>query len=170
MASSPRKIAALILSVFITGCASVINGHREMLRVNSVPDGATIVIAEGRTGKRIFQGHTPAVVSLRRTVGYFKPALYRVTISKDGFSDRVVDLQPRISGWYIVGNVVIGGAIGWLIVDPVTGGMWKLKPDEIAIDFEEKHVAKDGDLQIVTIDQIPDAVRASLIPLGVVAN
>lgn len=37
--------------------------------------------------------------------------------------DRAVTLTTGPSGWY-VGNVVFGGLIGLLIVDPATGAMW----------------------------------------------
>ena len=35
-----------------------------------------------------------------------------------------------MSGWYW-GNLVLGGLIGMLAVDPATGAMWNIAPDKI---------------------------------------
>jgi hypothetical protein len=36
-------------------------------------------------------------------------------------------LTSTIDGWYW-GNLLIGGIIGMVFVDPLTGAMWKLDP------------------------------------------
>jgi len=35
--------------------------------------------------------------------------------------------------WYLAGNIVFGGIAGWLIVDPLTGAMWRLSPKEVNV-------------------------------------
>jgi hypothetical protein len=35
-----------------------------------------------------------------------------------------------VNGWY-VGNVIFGGLVGFLIVDPLTGAMWVLEPKDV---------------------------------------
>ena len=37
-------------------------------------------------------------------------------------------------GWYIGGNILVGGLIGWFIVDPLTGAMYTL-PKEVNADL-----------------------------------
>jgi hypothetical protein len=39
-------------------------------------------------------------------------------------------LDSTLSGWYF-GNILIGGLIGLLIVDPLTGAMYDLEPENI---------------------------------------
>ena len=41
-----------------------------------------------------------------------------------------VNLTSSVSGWYFA-NLVFGGGIGMLIVDPLTGAMYNLSPDKI---------------------------------------
>jgi len=36
-----------------------------------------------------------------------------------------------VGGWYIAGNILVGGLIGWFIVDPITGAMWNLEPENV---------------------------------------
>ena len=41
---------------------------------------------------------------------------------------RDLSMSARLNAWYW-GNILFGGLIGWLIVDPATGAMWKLKDE-----------------------------------------
>ena len=74
-------------------------------------------------GKNIFKGKTPTTITLNKGDGYFHGKDYTVTISKNGFADRVVKIESKASGWYILGDIAFGGLIGWFIVDPATGAM-----------------------------------------------
>ena len=47
-----------------------------------------------------------------------------------GYETAEVALTPKMSGWYW-GNLLIGGLIGMLAVDPATGSMWNIAPDKI---------------------------------------
>ena len=47
-----------------------------------------------------------------------------------GYQATEVALTPRMSGWYW-GNLLIGGLIGMLAVDPATGAMWSITPEKI---------------------------------------
>src|SRR5436305_14092712 len=39
-------------------------------------------------------------------------------------------VHATINGWYF-GNLAFGGVIGMLVVDPLTGAMYTLEPDQI---------------------------------------
>jgi hypothetical protein len=39
-------------------------------------------------------------------------------------------LKATLSGWYF-GNIIFGGLIGMLAVDPATGAMWNIEPGKI---------------------------------------
>lgn len=70
-----------------------------------------------------------------------------------------------MDGWY-VGNIIFGGLIGLLLVDPITGAMWKL-PDtaqgNLVIDpqyqaavVEEKEAAEKKKSAIGQLREIKD--------------
>jgi hypothetical protein len=47
-----------------------------------------------------------------------------------GYDSAEVNLDSSVSGWYF-GNLLFGGVIGMLIVDPLTGAMYNLTPEKI---------------------------------------
>lgn len=67
-------------------------------------------------------------------------------------------------GWYLVGNIFIGGLIGWLIVDPLTGAMWTLSPDMIYAPLGQQSVlpGSDGDLVVILKQDIPAELYETL--------
>ncbi len=57
---------------------------------------------------------------------FFSSANYNLKVTKNGYQEQVIPITASPSGWYMAGNIMLGGFIGWLIVDPATGGMWAL--------------------------------------------
>ncbi|MEP6875301.1 MAG: hypothetical protein ABI887_13135 [Burkholderiales bacterium] len=106
----------------LSGCASIFNGKTQAVVISSVPEGAMASIAN-RAGEKIHTGTTPVTLTLNRGAGYFKPETYTVTLTKEGFAAKQLTLTGTVSGWYI-GNILFGGLIGMLAVDPVTGAMY----------------------------------------------
>ncbi len=53
------------------------------------------------------------------------PSEAKFTISNESGNDGLSVIDSSLSGWYI-GNLLFGGIVGLLIVDPATGAMWKL--------------------------------------------
>jgi hypothetical protein len=105
-------------------------GSKQNINILSSPDGAEIKIYDS-SNIMVLTSTTPTTVSLNKGKGFFSGASYRVEITKPGFDKVTVNLSPNVNGWYIAGNILLGGLIGWLIVDPATGGMWTLTPDNI---------------------------------------
>jgi hypothetical protein len=62
--------------------------------------------------------------------GFFTSATYTFTFEKEGYEPTIVTRSAKFNGWYI-GNLVFGGPIGFLIVDPITGAMWRFNSSEI---------------------------------------
>lgn len=126
---------SLVLTVFV-GCATIIGkSGPESLNVRSTPDQARVVITD-EAGVKIFEGKTPTVLSLEKKKGYFSGKRYNVTLSKEGFKDHSTVVKTQAGGWYLGGNLLFGGLIGWLIVDPATGAMWTLSTNEIDAALE----------------------------------
>jgi len=70
-----------------------------------------------------------------------------------------------LNGWYI-GNLLFGGLIGLLIVDPLTGAMWTLDPKDINLILEKKTAGLPSDrraLSVVSLEDVPDYLRDKMI-------
>jgi hypothetical protein len=162
-----RTIAAStigILAIALAGCATILGKSQRPVTITSHPDGAEISIVN-RAGETIYKGATPTTVTLKAGSGYFKSAIYTVSFSRDGYLPRQAEIAHRPNGWYLGGNLVFGGVIGWLVVDPVTGAMWKLDDLDVVLepDGDASHV--EGSLNILQLDDVPEDLRGSLVPL-----
>jgi hypothetical protein len=166
--------ALLILGVIIIAglsysCASIIGkGSPETLNVRSAPEQADIVIIDEK-GTKIFSGKTPTTVSLEKKRGFFRGKKYTVKISKTGYKEQNITVDTVVNGWYIGGNLVFGGLIGWLIVDPATGAMWSLDTNEINVTLEEMKQSKEKEiykLKIVLLDDVPESLRGKMVKIS----
>ena len=163
-----RLIACLLLvAVFVTfgtGCASILGGGgRKTVNVSTTPENANFTITDEK-GEVVHQGRTPELVDLKSGKVYGRKS-YTVTFSSDTYPEREVVLKSKINGWYF-GNIVFGGLIGLLIVDPATGAMWTL-PAELDVNLSSApEVAtlplNDRGIRIVSKDDIPLHLHASL--------
>lgn len=114
-----------LLSVSIlTSCASIVSKSSWPFTVDSNPTGAKVTITN-KAGREVYLGKTPAAMKLKSGSGFFGKESYTVALSMNGFETRKVTVDCKLNGWYF-GNVIFGGLIGMLIVDPATGAMYKL--------------------------------------------
>lgn len=113
----------LLITPFLAACATIVSKTDYPITVSSKPDGADITIAN-RAGQSVFAGKTPATVVLKAGAAYFTGETYTVTFKRAGYVSHTAQIERGVNGWYIAGNIVFGGLIGWLIVDPITGAMW----------------------------------------------
>lgn len=107
-------------------------------------------------------------VTLKKGRGYFKPETYIVKFSKEGFAPREVTVKGQMNGWYL-GNVIFGGLIGLLAVDPATGAMYTLTPKAVGATLDSLKVSReDGQqtLTVVMLETIQPSVRDQLVPLA----
>ena len=162
-----RMIATLLLPMFfLTGCASIVGRDVFPVTINSNPDGATISVKD-ENGVKMYSGTTPTTVMLGAGEAYFHAKSYNITFSKTGYMDQFVTVRASLDGWYF-GNILFGGLIGMLIVDPITGKMWKLQKNV----FGELSPAKTAlnqsqrSLKIITLSQIPKDMRKYLVALN----
>lgn len=146
--------ACLAATLTMTGCASIFSGSTQTLTFKSVPDTANITITN-KSGEKVHTGITPVTVTLKRGNGYFKPAAYDVTFKKDGFQTKTIQVTGSVNGWYI-GNIIFGGLIGLLIVDPATGAMYTLNPNDINAVLEDNQTASQKGQQSLTVMLIQD--------------
>lgn len=138
-----KKIAVKALSaamiVSLTGCASIVSKSSWPVTIQSTPSGAKCVVTNNK-GIAIQSGETPMVVTVASGSGFFSKAKYSISCDKDGFDPERSELSAHMNGWYW-GNIVFGGVIGMLIVDPATGAMWKLD-DSFVVPLSPSGMAK----------------------------
>ncbi|CAM7136210.1 TPA: hypothetical protein ACWK9C_004871 [Escherichia coli] len=128
-----KKFMLLIFSVsfFLTGCATIVGDKTQTVQVNSNPAGADFIIKD-ESGKTISSGKTPQNVTLEKSDGsYFGKKSYQITFSKENYQPVTLPIKASANGWYIGGNFVFGGIVGWLLVDPFNGGMYTLSPGSL---------------------------------------
>jgi len=116
----------------LTGCASIVSSSSKTLPILTQPDEATCEIIDLKSGTTISKTKTPHNAVLDASAGFFQRAKYNVKLTKDGYLPYETQLDASINAWYF-GNIVFGGALGILIVDPATGAMWKIYEDSINV-------------------------------------
>jgi uncharacterized protein YceK len=153
--------------IWLSGCASIITSGDRKIQVTSHPDAATITVYDMNQNV-VASGLAPTKIKLKKGAGYFQGADYRMVIAKPGYQSREIEIRHNINGWYF-GNFFIGGLLGLVVVDPLTGGMWTLEPGKVDVELTSSATSSDATIPIVTPDQLTPAQRARLVPLNVVS-
>lgn len=110
------NILSIALLVGSTGCASIMSGTTQSVSVQSEPAGAKATFFDHK-GDAVSTQQTPFIVALHRG------ERYSIKVEKDKYKPLVSPVQKGVNGWYF-GNVLFGGLIGLLIVDPGTGAIY----------------------------------------------
>ncbi len=109
--------SSFALTLLLSSCATIVSGSKQNVKFSSDPSTATIFIDEVEVGK------TPFEIKLARK------SEHSVMIKLEGYQTYETKLTKKFNGWF-VGNIIFGGLIG-LIIDPITGAMYNLTPNEI---------------------------------------
>lgn len=161
-----KAILLLLASVVLTGCATIMGkSAAETLNVRSAPDQANVVITD-ESGTKLFEGKTPTSLPLEKKKGYFSGKKYTVNIKKEGYAEHAITVDTKVNGWYIGGNIIFGGLLGWLIIDPATGAMWTLDTNEINVTLDaqkEGAIIKDNKAGIVLLEDVPLSLRNKMV-------
>ncbi len=161
--------SAAALLVTLQGCATIVGDASQTIPITSTPSEAHISIKDEK-GVDIFAGQTPTTVTLQKADGsYFGGKTYTVTIDKEGYKTQTIMINAKVNGWYLGGNLIFGGLIGWFIVDPLTGKMYKLSAESVNAALPVSSTAKtnsDKVLHIALLQDLTDAQRSKLIPIN----
>ena len=134
-------LAQLLL---ITGCASIMHGTTQQIGISSSPTGAEVTV-DGME-----HGVTPVVADLKRKDAHI------VRVSLNGYQPFEMALTRSVSGW-VWGNLVFGGIPG-LAIDAITGGLYKLSPEQVTAQLQRNgalQVADGGSVLLVTVVMRP---------------
>lgn len=106
--------ALALAAISATGCASMVNGRRQPVTINSTPDGAYVVLEGNQVGKTPWTGEVPRQSSLQ------------ITLAKEGYNAQVIALDGSLSGWFWA-NACCGGPTG-STTDGLSGGAYMYAP------------------------------------------
>lgn len=135
-------LAAKLL--MLTSCATIMHGTRQSIGISSNPSNANIWVDQN------YVGTTPIIVDMTRKDNHV------VTIDLEGYQPYQVTLTRSLSGW-VFGNIVFGGIIG-LAVDAISGGIYKLTPEQIQAEMRSNNIAysKKSDDSYIAIVLTPN--------------
>lgn len=127
------KTFILLLSVsFLTyNCATIISGSKQDVKIWSSPSNAKVTINDK------FVGNTPLIKSIKR-----KKNNISIKVELDGYETHTTTLYREFNSWYFW-NFLFGGVIG-LIVDPITGAIYKLSPEQVSAVLREFESGRGG--------------------------
>lgn len=159
-----KLVCVMTMSAFLLGgCATIVGDETQLVPISSTPSDASISISDEK-GMEVFKGSTPTTVTLQKSDGsYWGKKSFTVTISKDGYKTQTIPITANANGWYIGGNIIFGGLIGWFVVDPLNGKMYTLTPDQVSSTLGENvahnNTATDGSISIALIQDVPASLR-----------
>ena len=157
-------IILMIMAFLFSSCASIVTKSAYPLSINSNPTNAKINIIN-KKGNEIYSGNTPAVVRLPASNGFFSKAEYQVKFSADGYDEMTMPVTFSLDGWYL-GNILFGGLIGMLIIDPATGAMWKIDSEHLSVTLKPSASSAIPEIRIFDINEIPEDWKELLVKLN----
>jgi len=156
------SLFAIAAPMLFTNCATILGKSSYPLSINANPAGAELSVTD-KKGKEIYKGACPATVSFKSGAGFFSRAEYQVRISAKGYNEQIIPVNFKVNGWYF-GNILLGGFLGMLIVDPATGAMWKMETLPINVSLTKQNaLSMSPSLEIIDIHTISPEMRKSLI-------
>ncbi|MBI3004815.1 MAG: PEGA domain-containing protein [Ignavibacteriales bacterium] len=160
-------IVLFAIVVLFVGCATIMKGSDQQVRINSTPASAKVMI-KTTGGMTVFEGTTPAMTKISRKNEY------TVTVSLEGHKDATVNIMKEsIEGWFW-GNLLCGGVIG-IIVDASNGAMHHLSPDEISVTLTTAYLGgkqkalyavfhatdREGQLRSLAVPLMPNGMQVA---------
>lgn len=130
-----KTLITTIALLSLTNCASIVSDSDYSIIVRSEQRDIDFKIKD-LNNRTITKGTTPEIVRLKAGTGYFESAKYTIE-----YLNEKHPLDAEMDGWYW-GNILFGGLIGMLIVDPITGAMYKL-PEEVHLDNDLIKIKND---------------------------
>ncbi len=130
----------MTVGFLLSGCASIVGSTSETVSFNSnVVDSEAVI--KNKDNITVYSGTLPMTLSLRKKAGFFSRETYQILAQKKGYISQSQTLDTTLSGWYW-GNLLFGGIIGMLIVDPATGAMWTFDSDNVFINLQKQETVE----------------------------
>jgi len=143
------------LGPVLSGCATIMDGSKQKVSFSSNPSSATVTI----DGKSV--GFTPLTEDLSTK------DIHTVKMVLDGYHTYEMTLTKNVNSW-VWGNIIFGGFIG-LGVDAISGGLYRLTPEQVNADMKVKGVSSasvKNKTMYVTVSLSPDKSWEKIGTLG----
>jgi len=131
------------------------DGSKQKVSFSSNPSSATVTI----DGKSV--GFTPLTEDLSTK------DIHTVKMVLDGYHTYEMTLTKNVNSW-VWGNIIFGGFIG-LGVDAISGGLYRLTPEQVNADMKVKGVSSasvKNKTMYVTVSLSPDKSWEKIGTLG----
>ena len=121
-------LALLCITVALSGCASIVSGTKQNVKITSMPDAADVKIERLLVNTNLveWEGKTPAVVKLSRKESFL------ITVSLPGYQKAEIPVSAGSMNGWVWGNIFTGGFMG-VLIDSFDGAAENLKPDKIDV-------------------------------------
>ena len=119
-------VSAALVSLALTGCASITRGVKEDVKIEVTPANANIQTTTGHTCKGSC------------TIKIPRKEAFSITASAPGYQTEVIDVKTRVSRRGVVGvagNAIIGGVIG-VAIDTANGASLNHDPNPVILQLE----------------------------------
>ncbi len=154
--------SAVAGSILLSSCASIVSKSNWPVSIQSQPTGLDFIVKKA-DGTVISNGKTPQIVTLDSKGGYFKAATYIIQTKRGNKVMGEHEITASLNGWYF-GNILFGGLIGLVIVDPLTGAMYRF-PESVNVSGGKIAANDSHSLTIASIDTLTPDQRTKLVRL-----
>jgi PEGA domain. len=139
-----RSVIGTLSTLMLCGCATIIHGGSQDIGFSSTPSAAKVTIDNNPVGQ------TPVVAHISRKDNHI------VRMELAGYQPFEATLTRGTSGW-VWGNLVFGGIPG-LAIDAISGGLYKLTPEQIAAQLARQgaSIEKSDDTIYIGVVLQPD--------------
>ena len=122
---------ALTIVLGLSSCASMQSGTTQLVKVNSVPEGATVYLLvrskKGEVANKLQMGVTPIELRVARKDGV-------VLLEKEGYKPVEVPLQRKMNPW-VWGDIALTSPLSTSI-DTSTGAAQEFDPNEYLVELQ----------------------------------
>jgi len=119
-------ISVFLVSLLVSGCATLTAEDTQLISINSAPAGATCSAANADGAWEI--ASTPASIAVKRS---FSPLT--ISCKKEGYVDAATALMPYTRG-RAYGNLLLAGIPA--VVDAHTGAGYEYRPDNAMLQLQ----------------------------------
>lgn len=166
MRNSILAPTALLLTAVLSlsNCATIVSKTSYPVSIDTAPEGVQVSITD-KKGKEIYRGKSPTAIKLKSGAGFFSRAEYQIRLSAKGYDEKVIPVTFKLNGWYF-GNLVFGGLLGLLVVDPASGAMWRIDKESREINQRlTKTTGSTGlpELKVLDVNTLSDEMKKELV-------
>lgn len=134
---------ALLLSLTLSSCATIVSGSHQRIKISSNPSQANIYI-DGR-----YTGLTPMNLKLPRNQEHI------LRIELEGYHSYETVFTKELNGW-VFGNIFLGGFFG-LAIDAISGAVYKLTPEQVHTNLCQASMFSSNDKEHTYITIVLEA-------------